>query len=101
MKLASEVSFKPSLDHLIHQVYNGGKSDTGLLIYFTVATLFSECLVDAALLFALFKRHKVWLARLTLFPLGLPDDSVTAPKVLSEELFVQLKEEIAKNGFNE
>ena len=42
-------------------------------------------------------RYKVWLDRLILFPLGLPDGYSLA----GEEMLVQLQEEIARNGFRE
>ena len=43
------------------------------------------------------KRHSIWLDRLNIFPLGLPD-GVTRQEV---QVLAQLKEEIAKNGFND
>ena len=78
VRLAVEASFRPSIDKLLHSAMKG-KGDIGIILYFTVANLVSEIFAEVALLIVLFKRHKIWLERLNLFPLGLPD-GVIPPK---------------------
>ena len=43
-------------------------------------------------------KSKIWIDRLQIFPLGPPDD---VQLIVEEEILNQLKEEIARNAFNE
>ena len=72
LRLLIEAVFRPKLKSLIAD-YMDGTNDTGFIIYFTIAGLFSEILAQVCLLVTLSKSHSIWLERLVLFPLGLPD----------------------------
>ena len=41
-------------------------------------------------------KHEIWLDRLMIFPLGIPDSKLI--EIQKEEVLAQLKDEIAKNG---
>ena len=52
-----------------------------------------------AILIVAMTKHEIWLDRLMIFPLGIPDSKLI--EIQKEEVLAQLKDEIAKNGFNE
>ena len=97
MRLGLEAVLRIKLNTLFYNAVNG-VNDYKFILYIIFSTIFSEYLAEITLLIAIFKRHNIWLERLNLFPLGLPD-GVEPPQ--HEELLAQLKEEFKQTGFNE
>ena len=71
MRLGLEAVLNYKLDQMFYDCVTD--DDYRFILYFTFATIFSEYLAELLLIIAIFKRHNIWLERLNLFPLGLPD----------------------------
>ena len=77
MRLGLEAVLSLKLDRMFDECVNG-LNDYKFILYIIFSTIFSEYLAELTLIYAIFKRHNIWLERLNLFPLGLPD-GVEAP----------------------
>ena len=69
----------------------------GVIIYIALCKYLANLIGYICIIGSLTRRRNVWLNRLNLFSLGLPDGVIP----VEENLLAALKEEIAKNGFNE
>ena len=67
------------------------------LVVYSVQISISEFLAQISLIISLRQKFKMWIDRLSIFPLGLPD-GVLPP---DPEMLKQLQEEILRNRFNE
>ena len=70
---------------------------TPFLVVWSLSVVVSEFLAQISIIITLRQKHKIWIDRLNIFKLGLPDDV----EPLEAEMLKQLQEEIAKNGFSE
>ena len=74
LRLIGAAVFRKLLEKSIRNFTDGTKSST-FIIYFTCATVFSDFVAYIAIMVCIYRRYKIWLDRLNLFPLGLPDNA--------------------------
>jgi len=96
LRLVLEAVLRPILNSGVDNLVEGNNGNVYIVVWMVGLTL-SDCFAQIALIISMHRRYLIWLDRLHIFPLGLPD-GVTPPP---EELLAALKEEIEKNRFKE
>lgn len=72
-------------------------ASTPFLVVWSLTVGLLEYLGQISIVITLRRKHRIWIDRLEIFDLGLPDGA-SQPEA---EMLKQLREEIARNRFNE
>ena len=73
--LTNQILFRHNIEKLLQELVDK-TNESGFIEYWVFSTVLSEFSASISIMLVILLRHKIWLDRLTIFPLGLPDSLV-------------------------